>query len=317
MLPLQLPGIALAGKLLLSKYAGNDGTKKDSLNLRLFPQRNSSPMKFTMKNPFETIARGLMSGVSQIRESTARVDYDKIVKSHISEGAELLKPKHPGKARTIHFADVDGDSKDEMIAAYRDYEGIKTIILKNRNGRWEKINEIKSAQYDTLDYMGTASTSDAGRKQLLLGLSSKDRGSYLYGYTADENNVNEVFAQGYDRFEVIRQNAGKGGKTRMAIWNLKGNGAYDVELLEPDGSRTVSAGSTADYYNSRMAPYHAQKIKRNPYNCSHWYNLAEVLVKAGRRKEALTAIDVGTGLDKESQFKDEFESLKKRILSSS
>ena len=314
MLPLQLPGIALAGRLLLSKYAGKDGLKKSNLNLRLFPQLNSPHMQYTMKNPFETVVRGLQSGISQIRESTAKVDYEKIVKSHIPEDAVLLKPKYPGKARTIHFADIDGHSKDEIIASYRDYEGIKTIILKSRNGSWEKVNEIKNLQYDSLDYMRTVGKNG---KQLLLGLTSNDRGSCLYGYSTEENNACEIFARNYSRFEVLKQNAEKSGKARIAIWNLKGNGAYDVELLDLNGSESVSVDTPSDYYYKRMAPYHAEKIKRNPYYCLNWYNLAEALEKAGERKDALAAVDIGIKMDKEAQFKDDFEELKKRILANS
>jgi hypothetical protein len=317
MLPLQLPGIALAGRLLLTKYYGNGGMERNNLNFRLFPQRNNSTTKFAVKNPLEILVRGLTSTISQIKKSTTGVDYKKIIKNHIPDDAVLLRPRHPRKSNAIYFTDIDGDSREEMIASYKDTNGIITIILKNRNGNWEKEAEIKNSGYNTLDYRGALSNTGKGKRHLLLGLASKNSGSGLYGYSIEKDNINQIFSRGYNRFEVLKQNANRDGKSQVAIWNRKDIDAYDVELFNLNGTQIEPVNNPANYYYKRVVPYHVGKIKQNPYNCTNWFNIAEALGKAGARRDALTAIDVGIELDKESKFLGRFNELRDEILRSS
>ncbi len=321
MFPIQLSAIALAGKVLLSKYGGKPLPERKYKIFNLFSGKKNNAKKFTlknplnMKNPLHMVLRGLTTSLSHIRESIAGVDYYSVVKKFIPDGAELLVPKYPRKSEAIHFADMDGDSQDELLASYREAGGVKTIILKKQNDTWEKAGEIKNPGYSSLNHRSTALFRD-GKSRLLLGLNSGGKDSVLYGYCFEGIETNEIFSRGYSRLDVWKNERGKGDKAQVAIWNTKENDTYDVEVLNWYGNNIEAVNNPSNYYFRSVLPYYALRVKQNPYSSSNWYNLAETLKKSEMRRDALIAVDIGTRLDNESRLKDKFTELKDQIIQS-
>lgn len=316
MLPLPLPGIALAGTLLLSKY--NDGSLpgKNKPNYRLRSQtKPMSKKSVPMKNPIQTLVEGLSSTLSQITQKAAGEDYTRVVKGFIPREATLLTPQFPTKSQSIQFADLDGDSENEMITSYRSGNEVKTLILKKQNGFWSKVSEINHPQHDTLHYRSFIDIKGAKKKYMLMGMTSKERTSTLYGYAMENNSVRELFARNYHRFEVLNspQNRNASEKIQLAIWNKKDFGSHDVEVLDWNGLQLEKAENSSAYYSRKVIPYYARRVKKSPNISAHWYNLADALVKAGAHKDALVAIDVGMGQNRDSVLGERFEALKNQI----
>lgn len=317
MFPVQLAGLALAGRILLSKYnkktVSNKGNKQFKLRLRIKPLTGK---RFTSTNPLQALFQGLASNLSRAFQKPLREDYNAIVKGFLPANAQLLTPQYPVISGEIQHVDVDGDSIRELIASYKANDEIKTIILKKQNGKWIKAAEAGNPGYDTINYRGVANITGEDRKQLLLGLTSTGRVPTLYGYSLENKGINKLFTQNYHKFEVLRSQ-GKGqetaGKARLAIWNEKDAGIYDIDVLQWNGTQLESSENIASYYLKSVIPYHARKLGQTPYNPSNWYNLADALKNVGAHKDALIATEVGMNVDKKSEFKERFMALRSEI----
>lgn len=317
MLPLQIPGILFAGRMLLSKYNPAAASDKRNFRVKQYPKPQKMVLKpSTLVNQLQTMFKGLTTSLSKITNKTTREDYNAIVKSFIPGGAKLLTPQYPSNSRTIQFADLDGDSQDEMIASYKIDQEIRTILLKKQNDRWNKIGEISNSGYDTIHYRNLTDIAGIGRNQLLVGLSSTGKRSTLYGYSLESGSFQQMFAQNYHKLDVAKSQANRSvpSKTQLALWNEKEGEGYDVELLHWNRSQLEPVENTSTYYFRNVAPYYVKRIKQMPYNASHWYNLSDALVKAEAKKDALMAIEVGMALDKDSKFKDKFQELKDQVM---
>jgi hypothetical protein len=310
----QFSGILELGKMLFSRLKCSPmNNARPYFNFR--PQKKSTVNKYTAVNPLQNIIKGLTSSLSKMKKSEARVNYISVVNKFLPEGVSPLKPKHPVNSKQIHFADLDGDSRNELIVSYKANEGIKTLILKNRNGNWEKIGEIDNSAFDTLIYCSTGDITGSSRRNLILGLKSAEKGSKLFGYSLEDNITNELFSLNCDKFEVLTGKKTRDGlsKAQIAIWNRNiDDDTYDVKILDWDGAEFQQVNEPS-YYYSRLVPYYTGKIKQNPYSPVYWYNLADTLIKSGADRDALIAIEAGTRVDSESQYKDRFISLKSRI----
>mgnify|MGYP000556539620 CR=1 FL=1 len=316
MLPLPLPGIALAGRLLLSRYNNGSLPGKNKSNYRLRPQTKPVSRKSVpMKNPIQSLVDGLTSTLSQITQKAVGEDYTRVVRDFIPREATLLAPQFPTKSQSIQFADLDGDSENEMITSYRSGNEVKTLILKKQNGFWGKISEISHSQHDTLHYRSFIDAKGAGKKYMLMGMTSKERASTLYGYAMENNGVRELFARNYHRFEVLNspQNRDASAKVQLAIWNQKDFGSHDVEVLNWNGLQLEEVENSSAYYSRNVVPYYVRRVKKSPNISTHWYNLADALVKAGAHKDALVAIDVGMGQNRDSSLSEKFEALRNKI----
>jgi len=314
--PMRENGIAQIIKILLSKYNSSKLSGNRKFEHKSRPRTDHMTRKAANAiNPLQTLLKGISSTLSQFTTRTTKEDYSTVVKSFLPANAKLLTPKYPGDSREIQFADLDGDSYKELIASYRLYDEIKTIILKKQNEHWSKAAEISNLEYDTLSYRGTTDITGVGRKQLLIGLSSGGKASTLFGYSLDNKKINKMFDRCFSRFAVLEQSKDKDAAARaqLAIWNKKDSGAYSIEVLHWNGLQLEPIKKVTPYYSRSVIPYFAQKVKDSPYTASHWYNLADALEKAGANRDALMAVKVGISQDRNSSLTESFLALKNRI----
>lgn len=319
MFPLQMAGIALAGKTLLSKYKSYTPKDRSKKRFKIHPDSKlESEKRITLANPLQTLGRGLTSAFSQVAKKNAVEDYYTVIRSFVPNSAELLKPKYPMNSREYLFTDIDGDSQKELITSFRQNDDIKTIVLKKRNESWHKIAEINSPEHNMLNYRGTADITGGGKKQLLLGLASKEKTPVIYGYSLENGSINKLFARNYHRFDVLRpaKNNNAAAKAQLAVWSRKDANTYDIDLLHWNGSQLEPSKNAAPYYFNNVIPYYAQKVRQTPYDPAGWLNISEALVKAGLYREAQAAIKVGMGYDRSSSLQEKFMKLKNEISNS-
>jgi len=326
MLPVQIVGLALAGRALLEKYAGASPkdvrTPIDMLatnftnNLYNFRKRLLSP-----SSPLNPLVRAIEPSIVQLRkfvfgDDQDSDDYEEIVKRFLPDNAIPLMPERPSYIKGLHLTDLDGDGERELIASYRLKDDIKTIILKKEKNRWYKASEISNPGYRELNYRDVVNISGLGKRHLVLGLSSRGKPSTVCGYTFDNGEVYKAFSYNCNKFDVLRKSADRNAPLPMdiAIWNKQNDGTYDISFLRWNGIQfEPMAGEYSNYYEKKAVPYFAMKAKYAPYSAANWYNLAVALVKAGAYRDALTAVNVGIDMDRDGTFKDRFLALRSEL----
>lgn len=321
-IPLPVVGIAIAGKLLLPKQGRQPGIMRKNPFSRTDLQRRR-PVVHTRQNPvialpgaLQNLARGLSSSLSRIIQPKPRENYTDVVQSFLPEDARLVAPQHPVHTGKIQFVDLDGDLEDELVTTYTHSNGTTTLVLKKQNGRWDKVSEIKDPAGRTLNFMSFADITGEGKKQLLLGRKIMDNAGKLYAYSLEEGNTRELFVRDYSRLEIIGdpQSRETPGKAQIAVWDSDTRGTYNTELVHWSGDRLEPVENQAPYYSRRILPYYAQKVKQAPYEPANWYYLADALYKSGMYHDGLTAIEFGMRQNPVSPSKDEFLTLKDRLL---
>ncbi len=337
MIPLQIAGLVIAGRALLTKYnrtaTTNNNPIFNAFNLKyttngsrfktrpIFKLRPARRPAKTFKakkagnNPFQTIFKGFSSTFSRITNSNKKENYSIILKEFIPEGSELLKPKYPVNAARIQLSDIDSDKNKVLVASYKSLNGIRTIILKKQDERWIKLSEINNPEYDSLNFRAFADIAGEGRKQLLLGLVSGNKAGQLYGYTLSENRTSEMFNRTYNNFEVIMPSSRNNNLTspHLAIWEKEEAGTYNIDLYKWNGLELETAEKYTNYYHNNVTPYFAEKVRQSPNSAANWYNFANALARSNFIADANSAINIGMSYDKGSALKDRFDTLKNTI----
>jgi hypothetical protein len=325
MIPIQLAGLALASKTLLSKFGNNPGatpftffpklsqkntvsgtTRRTKPLFKLRPSTNNKASGLN-GNPLETIFKGFSSAFARITKKSSSAEYSSIVKGFIPQGSLLLKPKYPMNSPAILLRDIDGDKNKELIASYRSPNGIRTIILKKQNDSWYKLSEISSPEYNAINFREVANISGNDNRQLLLGFVNNEKVGELYGYSLDGSRASEMFTHKYNNLDVIKNPR---SNANLAIWEKEDAGTYRIGLYKWNGLELDNEEANSNYYYSHVAPYFAQKIKQSPYSAKSWYNFADALAKSKMYRDAEEAINIGMSLDKNLTLKDRFSALK-------
>ncbi len=313
MFPLPIIGVALVGKIILSQK--NREQKTIGQNLPTRPNiRVPVFMPFSV-NPLERLFKGLNRQLSTILPRQPRDNFYEIAQRFVPEGSNILTPQYPSNSDSISYGDLDGDLHDELIVTFRHTDEIKTIILKKANDNWYKAAEIANLGYESVHYREVVDLVGEGKKQLIIALKAQGNTPVLRGYSFDKDNFNELFNIGYNRLEVLKVpgNSRNATKANLAIWNKEEDDAYNIQLLQWNGSKLESARDTSTYYSESVVPYYLKKVKRQPNSPQNWYNLANSLDRAGMNRDAVIASEVGIQYDLNGQFKDKFEALIKKI----
>jgi DNA-binding CsgD family transcriptional regulator len=319
MLPLHIAGLALGARALLTKYNIHPLPNKRQFILKprpisikkfQFPKRSISE-----NNPIQLLFKGLSSALARGTKKSTVLDYDSVIRSFLPANAEILTPKFPLNSRRYLVTDLDGDSYEEIVASYKQGDEVTSIVLKQRSGVWHKVSEINHPGYLSLHYRGTAALSDEGKVQLLIGLAGHSSDNTLYCYSIQEDNIQTLFNRNYQRLELVNQQRHKDDSLdqQLAIWKRNDDETYDIDVLQLRNNRAENIENIEPYYSTKVVPYYIRRIKQSPYSTANWYNLAEALIKQKAYKDAQIAIEIGNELDKKSEFKERFNSLKGKI----
>lgn len=304
MFPLPIIGVVLVGRILL--YQKNRGQNLPTrANIRV-----PGLMPFSV-NPLERLFNGLNKQFSTISARQPRENFYEIAQRFVPEGGNILTPQYPLNSNSISYGDLDGDLQDELIVSFRHTDEIKTIVLKKATDNWYKATEIADLGYESVHYREVVDLTGEGKKQLILALKTKGNTSDLRGYSFDKDSFNEIFNISYNRLEVLKVpgNNRNSTKSNLAIWNKDEDDAYNIQLLEWNGSQLESLRDVSTYYSDSVVPYYLRKVKRQPDSPQNWYNLANALDRAGMNRDAIITSEVGSQYDLNGQFKDKFEAL--------
>jgi len=308
MFPLPIIGVALASRIVLTQRSKNQ-------NLPARPNIVRPNFMPPYGNPIGIFFKGLNRQLSNLFSRQPNENLYSIAKNFVPEGASILTPKYPLNSGIVSFGDIDDDLKNELIVSYRLDDEIKTIILKKEDNNWYKAGEISDSGYESINYRAIVDLTGEGKKQLLLGLVSKDKNPVLRCYSVDKDSINEVFNSNYNRLQVLKasSNDRQNSKAKLAIWEKAENDAYNIRLLQWNGSQLEPADEINTYYSDNVVPYYLKKVRKSPKSPQNWYNLADALVKAGMKRDAYIASETGMQYDSKGIFKDKFEALINQI----
>lgn len=296
-----------SNKPKIKKYTKTKGITFNKPNLK-------DPLE-TLRGSVQSISKGLNNVLGQITKKPEVIDYTAIVRNFIPDNAMLLKPKLPNGAQEIMQADLDGDRRNELIATYRSNEGVRTVILKAQDDRWQKAAEIYHQTNEEIDYRNAVNLTGENKLDLLIGMAGGSYANTLYGYTLAEGAATRLFSHEYNWVELVRRSKdnSRGRKETLSLWNKKADGDYDIEVLDWTGLQLERAENDVYYYRTRVVPYYLKKARQNPSTISGWYRLAESLIKAGAYRDAMRIAEAGSRQSQDQQFKDKFILLKKDI----
>ncbi|RCX14301.1 hypothetical protein DFR58_11524 [Anaerobacterium chartisolvens] len=307
-IPLKLAGLALTGSILSPKLIeGAFGFKGRGRN-------TSRPMPLSMDmsalpSSLHSLFKNLSASVSRIMQRPVKEDYSSLAKRFIHKNAQILTPAYPFGVGKFHLADIDGDSRNELIIPYRLDDAVRLLVLKKSEHEWFRADEISFPGHKSINFMNFAHVTGSTGKQMLVGFKmDKDLGS-LHAYSFDEGKVRELFASSYSRIEVIepQKSTLPSAKAQLAIWNKLNEGDYDIELMQWDGMSLSPSKNHASYYHQRVVPYYMRKIRAYPSEALNWYCFADALSKSGMHREAMEAIQFAI-------FRHTSPSIKQRLL---
>ncbi len=292
----------------------SDNFRKNISNVSRSLPSIELPTLDTLKKPVEALMKGLNDTISQITAKPERIDYHAVVNSFLPPGAKLLKPQVPENADEIQFADLDGDSRSELVTSYRTNEGVKTMILKKDEVQWYKMAEISNPDYEGIHYRNNADIAGDGKQYLLLGLVSRMNARTLFAYSLADGNAKKIFSKKYGMLELnkARGSMRSSSKATLALWNEEATGVYDIELVGWNGLELETLDNTR-YLAGKVVPYYIHKLRQNPDDTAGWYNLANAMSKTGNTVHAATAVRAGLEHNPDELLKERFLDLKSRL----
>ncbi len=288
----------------------SSGTAKGSTTFRL---PNLDTMRGTVKDTVGSIFRGLNDTVSQLTAKPEKVNYNAVVHSFLPPGSRLLKPSYPENSSQIQFADLDNDKHNEIIASYKTAEGIRTIILKKDEVQWYKLAEISNPEFEAIHYRNHADMTGDAKNLLLLGLEPKSGARTIFAYSLADGNAKKIFSRKYHLLELQKPHKSTtSARASLALWNEESPEIYDIELVRWNGLELEQLDYSR-YLEGKVVPYYIRKLKQNPNDTVSWYNLANVMAKAGDTSNASAAVKIALESNPDAAMKDKFNALKSRL----
>lgn len=270
-------------------------------------------VRSTVKDTVESLFKGLNDTVSQLTAKPERVNYNAVVSSFLPPGARLLKPKYPESASEIQFADLDNDKRSELVASYKTTEGIRTIILKKDEVQWYKLAEISSPEYEGIHYRNHADMTGDAKNLLLLGLEPKSGPRTIFAYSLADGNAKKIFSRKYHLLELQKPHGSTtSARASLALWNEESPEIYDIELVRWNGLELEQLDHSR-YLEGKVVPYYIRKLKLNPNDTVSWYNLANVMAKAGDSSNASAAVKIALERNPDAALRDKFNALSSRL----
>lgn len=279
------------------------------------PAQSLQKLQTNLLSAVNGLAQNITSSISKMTNKTPPEDYNEVARSFLPHGASLVTPQYPEGSGEIMQADIDEDSRNELIASYKLDDGsLRTIVLKKHKSEWIRIAEIINQEYEGIHYRNTADITGKGKQQLLLGLAAKGKLRTLYGYSFENGAAEKLFSKNYHKLEVLGIEGQKPSlpRAQIAIWSENDNETYDIDLFSWNGAELTST-SKDRYFNKKVLPYYVRQLKQKPDNMSNWYKLADALVKAGARNDAIAVINSGLKHDRNLEYTEKLLSLKDRI----
>jgi len=316
-IPFHLIGLALTGSIVISKTRGTQRMKganfrqnNDAYRTR---QRTIPPIG---RNPIAGIIKSINNITKQLSNTIIKENLTDVIKSFLPPDAELIAPQYPLNSKTVFTADLDGDTRDELFAAYTYNNEIWMLILKKVNEKWEVHTKLKNTEFDTINYIGFADIKGAGKKDILIGWNTKNTYNQLDILSLENTALNVIDQYEYSRLEVT-DFSGKNQKAvpaEVAVWTKTIEGSYAIDVLSWDGQQLSPKPNPVSYYRRSVVPFYMQRIRSSNATPLDWYHLSDALFKAEAYNDVLISTKIGMELDKDKSLTRKFAEIEKAAI---
>lgn len=206
------------------------------------------------------------------------------VLSFLPFGSELLYTDTYPKQALLHFADLDGDGKLEVIGIMRTNQQLQLFTLKKYYGHFRIISILNGPGYQ-VSYLGTAHIKSRNKISIVVGWEVASIWSQLsiYDWTISgliEEKLNGDFFFSKIEVEDMPGLSGRDGKAELALWFHDTGEAYSVEMYRWDGGKLIPAKDVEPYYFKKVTAYYKQKIKEHPDHLFYYPYLHDAEQKA-------------------------------------
>lgn len=220
-------------------------------------------------------------------------DLNNLVKRFLPPSAEILKLRNNSDKDIIYVTDLDGDRIPEIIVGYK-YQGDAYImILKNPDGTWHIAQNIKGPGYN-ITYVRAASLTK-GNPSLIIGWQIGSIWSKLSILEEDKDGLKDVLNKDvyFSKIEVADMPGknGRDGIEEIALWKHDTGEAYIVEVYRFINDELVVAKDVYPYYFQKVASYYNKMVEKYQDQSFYWYYLALAGFNAGRKEQALKAVE--------------------------
>ncbi|MGE4282765.1 MAG: hypothetical protein AB7G87_03510 [Clostridia bacterium] len=313
MIPIYLVGIALGGRLILSK-SGVLRKPKAARTLRnRKPLRLKGNVRVSNKpSPLSLLVRSFTGITKKVTSNFKKEDLNEVVKQFIPADAKLIIPQYPVGISGIQSIDLDGDRENELVTSYQINNETITVILKKQNNQWNKIHEMKNSDYQALSYIDFADVRGLGKKDILMGWKTQDTNNILDIFSWTDKTSKKIATFNYNRVEVLDNQAPSNAE--IAVWNKIDDGSFDIKLLMWNGTDFVPARNISRYYATSAVRYYVQAARQKPMVGANWYYLSDALIKAEMYRDALVAIEMGSQVTSDLEINQKLLELRRHAV---
>lgn len=245
------------------------------------------------------------------------VDLVNLVQKFLPNKADIIVMESPYKKPAIITADIDGDGKKEVIAAYTFNNEAYLVVLKRFYNGWCVKERIKGRGYN-VTYLKAAPVTNKKTKDLIVGWQLGTIWSYLSILKWENNRFKEMIKDkvAFSKMEVdfMPSTEVEDGTVEIALWRHFTGEGYDIEVYRWRKGKLTRALDVYPYYFKKVIWYYKMKLKEMGDIGFYWYFLGNAQYKAGLYEEALYSIN--KMLKSESPFpsKEELLRLKNEII---
>lgn len=246
----------------------------------------------------------------------SEVNLFNLVKKFLPNKADIIIMEGPYKKPAIIMADIDGDGRKEIVAAYKLKNEAYLVILKHYYNSWYMENNIKGKGYN-VTYLKAAPVTSSKTPELIVGWQIGAIWSRLSILKWSNKRVRELIKDEiyFSKIEVEPMPSIKGinGTVEMALWSHVTGEIYEVKVYRWKRGYLRPAVDVYPYYFSKVVWYYKMKLRENPELELLWYFLGNAQFKAGMYQEALYSIKEALNGKISPSYKSKLMSIKSDI----
>lgn len=231
------------------------------------------------------------------------VDIKSIAQSYIPQGAKLLGTNEIVTGKSVYAMDLDGDKQNEILAFFKIEDKFEKgfIILKEKNNKWEKVEE-KKTECNSIARVEFTNVTSKDKKSLIVGsLISTHAGAVYKAYTFENGKFEETYLGIWNKFEILNAPSDKDNSFVFGGWtNCIGN-VQKAEIFKLKDKKMYYGEDFNSYYKN-FIEYYNGLIKEKPNNELAWYLLADAQLKAGMKKDALKSMGTASQIEASKKY---------------
>ncbi len=231
------------------------------------------------------------------------VDIKSIAQSYLPQGAKLLGTNEIVTGKSAYAMDLDGDKQDEILAFFKIEDKFEKgfIILKEKNNKWQKIEE-KKTECNSIARVEFTNVTSKDKKSLIVGsLISSHAGAVYKAYTFENDKFEETYLGIWNKFEILNTPSDKDNSFVFSGWTTCTGNVQKAEIFKLKDKKMYYREDFNSYYKN-FIEYYNGLIKERPNNELAWYLLADAQLKAGMAKDALKSMDTASQIEASKKY---------------